>query len=228
MNKTILIVEDKDRMRDLIADYLKSEGFRIIEAINGEEALKEFKLEKIHLIILDIMIPYIDGWKVCKEVRSYSDVPIIILTARSDEDDKLKGYDLGADEYVTKPFSPKVLVAKIKAHLRRIDGAITKGSQIISIGNISMNLLSCQVYINNKEINLSPKEYDLLLYMMKNKGIVLSRDTILLNVWGAEYDGDLRAVDTQIKRLREKLGVNGNIISTVRGKGYIIEVKHES
>ncbi|WMJ80402.1 response regulator transcription factor [Clostridium sp. MB40-C1] len=228
MNKTILIVEDKDRMRDLIADYLKSEGFRIVEAINGEEALKEFKLEKIHLIILDIMIPYIDGWKVCKEVRSYSDVPIIILTARSDEDDKLKGYDLGADEYVTKPFSPKVLVAKTKAHLRRIDGAITKGSEIIRIGNISMNLLSCKVYINNKEINLSPKEYDLLLYMMKNKGIVLSRDTILLNVWGAEYDGDLRAVDTQIKRLREKLGTNCNIISTVRGKGYLIEVNHDS
>jgi DNA-binding response OmpR family regulator len=227
MNKTILIVEDKDRMRELISDYLKKEGFKIIEAADGEEALLKFRQEKIHLVILDIMIPFIDGFKVCESIREYSDVPIIMLTARSDEDDKLRGYELGADEYVTKPFSPKVLVAKAKAHLRRFDGAVAKNCEVLNIGRLSVNLLSCKVCLNNEEINLTPKEYDLLLYLAKNKDIVLSRDMLLLNVWGVDYSGDYRTVDTHIKRLREKLNDYGSIITTLRGKGYMLEVENE-
>ena len=228
MNKTLLIVEDKDRMRDLISDYFKKDGFKIVEAADGNEALEKFRQEKIHLVILDIMIPFIDGFTVCKIIREYSDVPIIMLTARSDDDDKLKGYELGADEYVTKPFSPKVLVAKAKAHLRRIDGAVAKYNEVLDLGRLSINLPSCRVLLDGSEICLSPKEYDLLLYLAKNKGVVLSRDTILSNVWGIDYDGDLRTVDTHIKRLREKLCCAGEMITTLRGRGYMLEVQDET
>lgn len=224
MEKTILIVEDDDRMRKLISDYLKTENFKIIEAINGSEALLKFSTEKIDLIILDIMMPKLDGFTVCKSIRNTSDVPIIFLTAKSEEEDKLTGFELGADEYVTKPFSPKVLVARSKALLKRIEGTIGKTNNIFDNEGLKVNLLSRQVYVDNKEISLSPTEYDLLAYLIKNKGIVLSRNSLLDNVWGYSYDGDLRTVDTHIKRLREKLSDKSKMICTVRGAGYRFEV----
>jgi len=224
MEKTILVVEDEDRMRKLICDYLKIENFKVIEAINGSDALIEFNNKKIDLIILDVMMPSLDGFTVCKTIRKTSDVPIIFLTAKSEEEDKLTGFELGADEYVTKPFSPKVLVARSKALLKRIEGTIGKTDNVLDTEGLKVNLLSRQVYVDNKEINLSPTEYDLLAYLIKNKGIVLSRNALLDNVWGYSYDGDLRTVDTHIKRLREKLMDKSKFICTVRGTGYRFEV----
>ncbi len=224
MEKTILIVEDEDRLRKLICDYLKIENFKVIEAVNGSEALLLFSHKKIDLIILDVMMPNLDGFTVCKTIRKSSDVPIIFLTAKSEEEDKLTGFELGADEYVTKPFSPKVLVARSKALLKRIEGTIGKSDNMFDDQGLKVNLLSRQVYVNNKEISLSPTEYDLLAYLIKNKDIVLSRDSLLDNVWGYDYDGDLRTVDTHIKRLREKLNDKAKFICTVRGAGYRFEV----
>ena len=224
MVKTILVVEDEDRMRKLISDYLKIEDFKVIEAANGNEALLQFSSKKIDLIILDVMMPGLDGFEVCKAIRQTSDVPIIFLTAKGEEEDKLTGFELGADEYVTKPFSPKVLVAQSKALLKRIEGTIGKPDNIFDIQGLKVNLLSRQVYVDSNEIALSPTEYDLLAYLIKNKGIVLSRNSLLDNVWGYSYDGDLRTVDTHIKRLREKLLHKSKFICTVRGSGYRFEV----
>ena len=224
MGKTILLVEDEDRMRKLISDYLKIEDFNVIEATNGNEALLQFSSKKIDLIILDVMMPSLDGFEVCKAIRLNSDVPIIFLTAKGEEEDKLTGFELGADEYVTKPFSPKVLVARSKALLKRIEGTIGKPDNIFDIQGLKVNLLSRQVYVDSNEIALSPTEYDLLAYLIKNKGIVLSRNSLLDNVWGYSYDGDLRTVDTHIKRLREKLLHKSKFICTVRGSGYRFEV----
>ncbi len=224
MEKTILVVEDEDRMRKLICDYLKIENFKVIEATNGSEALLEFNHKKIDLIILDVMMPALDGFTVCKTIRKSSDVPIIFLTAKGEEDDKLTGFDLGADEYVTKPFSPKVLVARAKSLLKRVEGSIGKKDNVFDNQGLKVNLLSRQVYVDHKEISLSPTEYDLLAYLIKNKGIVLSRNALLDNVWGYSYDGDLRTVDTHIKRLREKLNDKSKLICTVRGAGYRFEV----
>ena len=224
MGKTILLVEDEDRMRKLISDYLKIEDFNVIEATNGNEALLQFSSKKIDLIILDVMMPGLDGFEVCKAIRLNSDVPIIFLTAKGEEEDKLTGFELGADEYVTKPFSPKVLVARSKALLKRIEGTIGKPDNIFDIQGLKVNLLSRQVYVDSNEIGLSPTEYDLLAYLIKNKGIVLSRNALLDNVWGYSYDGDLRTVDTHIKRLREKLLHKSKFICTVRGSGYRFEV----
>jgi len=224
MEKTILVVEDDDRLLKLISDYLKIENFNVINATNGQEALLEFENRKIDLIILDIMMPILDGFAVCKTIRKSSDVPIIFLTARSEDEDKLKGFELGADEYVTKPFSPKVLVARTKSLLKRIEGTIKSNDSIFDIEGLKVNFLSRQVYVNNKEISLSPTEYDLLSCLIKNKGIVLSRNSLLDNVWGYSYDGDIRTVDTHIKRLREKLFDKSKFIYTVRGTGYRFEV----
>lgn len=224
MGKTILVVEDEDRMRKLISDYLKIEDFKVIEATNGNEALLQFSSKKIDLIILDVMMPGLDGFEVCKAIRQNSDVPIVFLTAKGEEEDKLTGFELGADEYVTKPFSPKVLVAQSKALLKRIEGTIGKPDNIFDIQGLKVNLLSRQVYVDSKEIGLSPTEYDLLAYLIKNKGIALSRNALLDNVWGYSYDGDLRTVDTHIKRLREKLLHKSKFICTVRGSGYRFEV----
>lgn len=224
MEKTILVVEDEDRMRKLISDYLKIENFKVIEATNGNEALLHFSNKKIDLIILDVMMPDLDGFAVCKTIRQNSDVPIIFLTAKGEEEDKLTGFELGADEYVTKPFSPKVLVARSKALLKRIEGTIGKPDNVFDIQGLKVNLLSRQVYVDSNEISLSPTEYDLLAYLIKNKGIVLSRNALLDNVWGYSYDGDLRTVDTHIKRLREKLLLKSKFICTVRGSGYRFEV----
>lgn len=225
MNKTILIVEDEIRIRFLLRDYFHKENFNVLEASDGREALEVFANNSIDLVILDIMMPEIDGFSVCESIRETSTLPIILLTAKSEEEDKLLGYDLGADDYVTKPFSPKVLVAKVKALLKRTDSH--KDLSILNYNGLKINKLSHEVLINDEEINLSPKEFDLLLFLTENSGIALSRDKILNNVWGMDYFGDIRTVDTNIKRLREKLLSKSEYISTVRGSGYKFEVKHE-
>jgi len=224
MNKNILLVEDDERMREIVTDYFSREDFRIIEAVNGREALELFESEPIDLVLLDIMIPEVDGWSVCKRLRKISDVPIIMLTSRADEDDKLMGYDLGADDYVTKPFSPRVLVAKAKMLLKRVEGSIGQTDGFFAYNGIEINRLSHTVRIENEKLELAPKEYELLLYMMENKGIVLTRESILSKVWGYDFFGDLRAVDTHIKKLRSKLGDKSIYISTVIGSGYKFEV----
>ncbi|WP_373689107.1 response regulator transcription factor [Clostridium sp. YIM B02551] len=223
MMENILIVEDEHRIRALLKDYLVIEQFNIIEASNGNEGLHLFKQHDIKLVILDIMMPGLNGLAVMEEIRKTSSVPIILLTAKSQEEDKLLGYELGADDYITKPFSPKVLVAKIKALLKRTSSS-TKGT-IISFSKLSVNKQSMEVLVNGTSITLTPKEYDLLLYLIENEKIVLSRDTILDGVWGYDYFGDNRVVDTTVKRLREKLADASDYIVTVRGSGYKFEVK---
>lgn len=222
MKKNILIVEDEFRIRFLLRDYFNTEEFNVFEAENGAEALDIFKDNKIDLIILDIMMPVMDGLTTLEKIREVSTLPVILLTAKSQEEDKLQGYDFGADDYVTKPFSPKVLVAKVKALLKRTRNDIDSSTQ--DYGGISINKLSHEVKVNDTILSLSPKEYELLIYLMNNESIALSRDNILDNVWGLDYYGDIRTVDTNIKRLREKLGDKSNYIITVRGSGYKFEV----
>ena len=224
MNKTIMIVDDEYRIRRLISDYFKKEGFIIIEAENGEEALAKFKYNKIDLIILDLMMPKIDGLTVCKNIRTTSSVPILMLTAKSEEYDELLGFDIGADDYVKKPFSPNVLVAKSKALLKRSETYLKENELLFTIDDFSLNELSHCVTLAGEELSLSPKEYDLLLYFVKNEGIALTRDKILDHVWGIDYYGDSRTVDTNVKRLREKLRHKGMLISTIRGSGYKFKV----
>ncbi|WFD11191.1 response regulator [Tepidibacter hydrothermalis] len=223
MQKNVLLVEDEDRIREIVSDYFKFEGFNIYEVENGRDAMVVFEENKIDLIILDIMIPKLDGWSVCKRIRNVSDVPIIMLTARSEEDDKLMGFELGADDYVTKPFSPKVLVARAKMLLKRAQGTVSETS-ILNIGCIEINKLSRSVKIDSEIMDLAPKEYDLLIYMIENKGIVLSRENILNKVWGYDYFGELRTVDTHIKKLRKKLKDKSSYIRTIIRAGYIFEV----
>lgn len=223
MNKTVLIVEDEIRIRFLVRDYFKKEGFNILEASDGEEGLRIFSENSVDLAILDIMMPKLDGLSVCRNIREVSNTPIILLTAKSQEEDKLLGYELGADDYMTKPFSPKVLLAKAKALLKRT--GVSNDKNILDFNGLTINKLSHEVRINGIEILLSPKEYDLLIYLSSNEGIALSRDKILDNVWGYDYFGDIRTVDTNIKRLREKLIGKSNYIATVRGSGYKFEVK---
>ena len=223
MNKTVLIVEDEIRIRFLVRDYFKKEGFNVLEASDGEEALRIFSENIVDLAILDIMMPKLDGLTVCRNIREVSNTPIILLTAKSQEEDKLLGYELGADDYMTKPFSPKVLLAKAKALLRRTGTLNDKN--ILDFNGLTINKLSHEVKLNGEELLLTPKEYDLLIYISSNEGIALSRDRILDNVWGYDYFGDIRTVDTNIKRLREKLLDKANYIATVRGSGYKFEVK---
>lgn len=224
MNKTIMIVDDEYRIRRLISDYLKKEGFIIIEAENGEEALAKFKYNKIDLIILDIMMPKVDGIAVCKNIRLTSSVPILMLTAKSEEYDELLGFDIGADDYVKKPFSPKVLVAKSKALLKRSEIYKKTDELLFTLDDFSLNEISHSAILAGEELSLSPKEYELLLFFVKNEGIALTRDQILDHVWGMDYYGDSRTVDTNVKRLREKLKHRGELISTIRGSGYKFEV----
>lgn len=226
MEEKILIVEDEERMRNLIDAYLKKEKYETLQAKNGLEAIKIFDSNSIKLIILDIMMPFMDGFDVCKYVRRNSNVPIIILTAKGEEDDKLLGYEIGADDYITKPFSPKVLVAKIKVLLKRYYQDENSNTAITNLEGLVIDELSHEVSIDNKEIYLSPKEYDLLLYFAKNKGISLTRDKILDGVWGMDYYGDVRTVDTHVKRLREKLLDKAYLITTVRGSGYKLETRN--
>ena len=224
MNKTILIIEDEIRIRFLLKDYLLSEGFSVIEACDGEEGLMAFKNNNVDLILLDIMMPKIDGLTVLENIRTVSDIPIILLTAKSQEEDKLYGYDIGADDYITKPFSPKILVAKVKALLKRTADLNEDQYSTKNYNGLTINKLAHEVKVDNIQLSLSPKEYELLVYLSDNIGIALTRDTILDNIWGIDYYGDLRTVDTNIKRLREKLGEKANYIVTVRGSGYKFDV----
>lgn len=220
----IMIVEDEPRMRFLIANYLKKAGYQVLEAKDGREALGLFKTTPVDLIILDIMMPHLDGFAVCAEIRKTSDTIIIMLTAKSAEEDKLFGYELGADDYITKPFSPKVIIAKINTLFKRIK-AQAKPHRIIQIGSLTIDEDAHSVFLNNHKLDLSPKEYELLLYLCKNRGIVLKREMILDKVWGFDYFGDIRTVDTHIKRVRQKLGPQTNLITTVRGNGYLLEAE---
>ncbi|CAH2466691.1 DNA-binding response regulator [Bacillus mycoides] len=224
MNKTVLLVEDERRLREIVSDYFRNEGFEVIEAEDGKKALELFAEHTIDLIMLDIMLPEIDGWSVCRRIRKESAVPIIMLTARSDEDDTLLGFELGADEYVTKPFSPKVLVARAKTLLKRADGAIGVSEEnTMSLAGIEVNRLSRTVLVDGEEIILTHKEFELLVYLMENKGIVLSRQHLLDQLWGYDYYGDDRTVDTHIKKLRNKLGDKAKHIGTVIRVGYKFE-----
>ena len=227
MNKTILIIEDELKIRFLLRDYLKSEGFNVLEASDGDEGIFVFKNNKIDLILLDIMMPKIDGITVLETIRTVSDLPIILLTAKGQEEDKLFGYEMGADDYVTKPFSPKILIAKIKALLKRTTNNDLDFSPNQNFNGLTINKLAHEVKINDEPLMLSPKEFELLVYLSDNIGIALSRDIILDNVWGIDYYCDLRTVDTNIKRLREKLASKSNYIITVRGSGYKFEIPNE-
>ncbi|MCC2377363.1 response regulator transcription factor [Bacillus wiedmannii] len=224
MNKTVLLVEDERRLREIVSDYFRNEGFEVIEAEDGKIALELFAEHEIDLIMLDIMLPEIDGWSVCRRIRKESAVPIIMLTARSDEDDTLLGFELGADEYVTKPFSPKVLVARAKTLLKRADGVVGVAEEnAMSLAGIEVNRLSRTVLVDGEEIVLTHKEFELLVYLMENKGIVLSRQHLLDQLWGYDYYGDDRTVDTHIKKLRNKLGDKAKHIGTVIRVGYKFE-----
>ena len=220
----ILIVDDESRMRKLVKDFLTRAGYQVLEAGDGMEAMDLFYEDKdIALIILDVMMPKMDGWQVCREVREHSKVPIIMLTARSEERDELQGFELGVDEYISKPFSPKILVARVGAILRRING--TDMSDILDAGGIKIDKAAHSVMIDDKPIDLSYKEFELLTYFVENQGIALSREKILNNVWNYDYFGDARTIDTHVKKLRSKLGDKGEYIKTIWGMGYKFEVE---
>ena len=219
----ILVVDDESRMRKLVKDFLTKKGFTVIEAGDGEEAVdKFFEVKDIALIILDVMMPKMDGWQVCREIRQYSKVPIIMLTAKSDEKDELQGFDLGVDEYITKPFSPKILVARVEAILRRSN--VLAADDTMEAGGIELNKAAHEVLIDGKSVELSYKEFELLAYFMSNQGVALSRERILNNVWTYDYFGDARTIDTHVKKLRSKLGTKGEYIKTIWGMGYKFEV----
>ena len=220
----ILVVDDERRMRKLVKDFLTRAGYQVLEAGDGMEAMDLFYEDKdISLIILDVMMPKMDGWQVCREVREHSKVPIIMLTARSEERDELQGFELGVDEYISKPFSPKILVARVGAILRRING--TDMSDILDAGGIKIDKAAHSVMIDDKPIDLSYKEFELLTYFVENQGIALSREKILNNVWNYDYFGDARTIDTHVKKLRSKLGDKGEYIKTIWGMGYKFEVE---
>ncbi|WP_075718634.1 response regulator transcription factor [Roseburia sp. 499] len=220
----ILVVDDESRMRKLVSDFLVKQNFEVLEAADGEEALDKFYADKeIALIILDVMMPKINGWDVCKEIRETSKVPIIMLTAKGEESDELLGFDIGADEYISKPFSPKILVARVEAILRRTGK--TGEDEVLEIGGITIDRLAHQVKVEGKELELSYKEFELLTYFVENKGIALSREKILNHVWNYDYFGDARTIDTHVKKLRSKLGSKGEYIKTIWGMGYKFEVE---
>ena len=223
MNIKILVVDDESRMRKLVKDFLAREGYTVLEAGDGMEAMDVFYEEKdIALVILDVMMPKMDGWQVCREIRESSKVPIIMLTARSEERDELQGFELGVDEYISKPFSPKILVARVNAILRRSLG--NAGGDVIEAGGIVVDKAAHIVKIDGAQIELSYKEFELLSYFMENQGIALSREKILNNVWNYDYFGDARTIDTHVKKLRSKMGEKGNYIKTIWGMGYKFEV----
>ena len=220
----ILVVDDESRMRKLVKDFLTKKNFQVLEAGNGEEAMDIFYEEKdIALIILDVMMPKMDGWEVCREIRKNSKVPIIMLTARSDERDELLGFDLGVDEYISKPFSPKILVARVEAILRRTGQ--NNPEDVISAGGIVIDKAAHLATVDGKPMELSFKEFELLSYFMENQGLALSREKILNNVWNYDYFGDARTIDTHVKKLRSKLGKAGDYIRTIWGMGYKFEVE---
>ena len=219
----ILVADDESRMRKLVNDFLTKKGYKVIEAENGEQALDYFYTDKeISLFILDVMMPKMDGWQVCKEIRKESKIPIVMLTAKSEEEDELLGFDLGADEYISKPFSPKILVARVDSLLRRSNKL--SDEKILEEAGITLNLTAHQVSVDGKNIELSFKEFELLQYFMENKGIALSREKILNNAWNYDYFGEARTIDTHVKKLRSKLGECGDCIKTIWGMGYKFEV----
>ncbi len=218
----ILVVDDESRMRKLVRDFLMRSNYDVVEAADGVEAVDIFLTQKdIALIVLDVMMPKMDGWQVCREIRAYSQVPIIMLTAKSDERDELQGFSLGVDEYISKPFSPKILVARIEAILRRTN-QLGK-DEILSVSGIEVDKAAHMVTIDGATVDLSYKEFELLVYFMENKGIALSREKILNNVWNYDYFGDARTIDTHVKKLRSKLGDKGDVIKTIWGMGYKLE-----
>lgn len=218
MNKTVLIVDDELRMRKLVADFLRRESYNILEADSGQTALDMLSSHKADLVILDVMMPEPDGWTVCRRIRKNSNVPIIMLTAKGEEVDQLFAFELGADEYITKPFSPKVLTARVNALFRRIET-----DKPAAGGGLTIDPAARQVWLDQNLIDLSPKEYELLIYLSDNMGNALSRQQILDQVWTYDYFGDLRTVDTHINRLRSKLGGKSSLIQTIRGYGYRFE-----
>lgn len=218
----VLVVDDESRMRKLVKDFLVKSNYEVIEAEDGRQAVDIFfEQQDIALIVLDVMMPRMDGWQVCREVRSYSKVPIIMLTAKSDERDELQGFQLGVDEYISKPFSPKILVARIEAILRRTNKITT--DETIKVGGIEINKAAHQVTIDGQNVDLSYKEFELLTYFAENQGIALSREKILNSVWNYDYFGDARTIDTHVKKLRSKLGEKGDLIKTIWGLGYKFE-----
>ena len=225
MNNKILVVDDESRIRKIIRDFLVREGYVVCEAEDGEAALDIFcSNNDIDLIIMDVMMPKMDGWQLCKEVRKLSKVPILMLTAKSEEQDELKGFELGVDEYISKPFSPKILTARVNALLRRTTG---DNEEILDIAGITVNKIAHTVTIDGKEIDLSFKEFELLTYFVENRGVALSREKILNNVWNYDYFGDARTIDTHVKKLRSKMGAKGEYIKTVWGMGYKFEVDEQ-
>lgn len=220
----ILVVDDEVRMRKLVKDFLVRQGYAVIEAGDGVEAMDIFYNEKdIALVILDVMMPKMDGWEVLREIREHSDTPVIMLTARGEEKDELLGFELGVDEYISKPFSPKILVARVEAILRRTQDA--EADSIVSAGGIIIDKSAHIVKIDDRVIELSFKEFELLTYFVENQGIALSREKILNNVWNYDYFGDARTIDTHVKKLRSKLGEKGDLIKTIWGMGYKFEVQ---
>ena len=218
----VLVVDDEARMRKLVKDFLTNKGFQVIEAADGEEAVDIFfKQKDIALILLDVMMPKMDGWEVVKTIRKYSKVPIIMLTARGEERDELQGFNLGVDEYISKPFSPKILVARVEAILRRSN---VMGTDSVEVGGIRIDKAARQVTVDGKPVDLSYKEFELLNYFVENQGLALSREKILNNVWNYDYFGDARTIDTHVKKLRSKLGEKGEYIKTIWGMGYKFEV----
>lgn len=218
----VLVVDDESRMRKLVKDFLTKQNFEVIEAENGEQAVDIFfSVKDIALIILDVMMPKMDGWQVCREIRQYSKVPIIMLTAKSDEKDELLGFELGVDEYISKPFSPKILVARVEAILRRTNSL---EEEVTEVGGIILDKAAHQVKIEGEIIDLSIKEFELLSYFIANQGVALSRERILNNVWNYDYFGDARTIDTHVKKLRSKMGSKGDYIKTIWGMGYKFEV----
>ncbi|HJD12878.1 MAG TPA: response regulator transcription factor [Candidatus Ruminococcus avistercoris] len=219
----ILVVDDEARMRKLVKDFLTKQNFTVLEAEDGEQALDLFFEQKdIAMVILDVMMPKMDGWQVCREIRKYSKTPIIMLTAKGEEQDELLGFELGVDEYISKPFSPKILVARVEAILRRTGKA--DAGDVLSAGGIVIDKAAHLVTIDGKQVELSFKEFELLTYFMENEGIALSREKILNNVWNYDYFGDARTIDTHVKKLRAKMGKKGEMIRTIWGMGYKFEV----
>lgn len=220
----VLVVDDESRMRKLVKDFLTKSNYDVVEAEDGAQAVDIFfEQNDIALIILDVMMPKMDGWQVCKEIREYSKVPIIMLTAKSDERDELLGFEMGVDEYISKPFSPKILVARVEAILRRTSQI--SADEVIEAGGISINKAAHSVTVDGESVDLSYKEFELLTYFMENKGIALSREKILNSVWNYDYFGDARTIDTHVKKLRSKLGGKGDLIRTIWGMGYKFEAE---
>ncbi len=223
MLQKVMIVDDESRIRKLVRDYLEREDFYVLEAGDGEEAMDLFYANPdVALILLDVMMPKMDGWQVVREIRETSKVPIIMLTARADEKDELRGFELGVDEYVAKPFSPKVLIARVAAILRRTNSA---QEETLTEGAITLDKTAHEVRVDGERVDLSYKEFELLAYFLENKGVALSREKILNNVWNYDYYGDARTIDTHVKKLRSKLGERGNYIQTIWGMGYKFDVR---